>query len=164
MMIRDRVHFKRLLSSLMFLAAFSSPWAASADQPVHLTTSGLTSWLAAYGDAWESRDPEKAATLFSEDASYQVTPYEQPHIGRNGVREYWAGVTANQQNVQFESQTLGITGNTGIAHWSAEFDVVPAGIRIRLDGIFILEFDESGRCQRLREWWHSETDDAESGN
>ncbi len=163
MVMRKRVHIKRLLSSLMLLALISSTSSAVAEQSADLTTSALAAWLVAYGDAWESTDSEKAAALFAEDSSYQVTPYEQPHIGRNAIREYWASVTADQSNVQFEFQTLGITGNTGIAHWSAEFDVVSAGIHISLDGIFILAFDESGKCQRLREWWHSETRDLESG-
>lgn len=123
-----------------------------------LTMSSLSAWLDAYGSAWETRDADAAANIFSADATYRVTPYEEPHVGKDGVRNYWAGVTENQRNVRFEHEALSATGNTGIAHWSANFDVAPEGTNIELDGIFVLEFDEDGKCRRLREWWHLKTD------
>lgn len=123
-----------------------------------LTMSALSSWLDAYGEAWESRDADAAATIFSKDATYQVTPYEDPHVGREGVRSYWAGVTENQRNVRFEYEPISVSGNTGVAHWSADFDVAPDGPHIELNGIFVLQFDADGKCRRLREWWHLQTD------
>ncbi len=126
-----------------------------------LMMSDLSNWLEAYGEAWESRDADAAANIFSEDATYQVTPYEEPHVGQDGVRDYWAGVTESQRDVQFEHQAISVTGNTGIAHWSATFEVAPDGTTLELDGIFVLEFDEDGKCQRLREWWHLQTPGAE---
>ena len=133
---------------------------AQADASAELTMAQLTEWLDAYGEAWESRDPDKAAGLFAENSSYQVTPYEEAHMGQAGVHQYWAGVTANQTNIKFEYRPLSITDNMGIAHWSAQFDV-PGDIHLELNGIFILEFDEDGKCTKLREWWHLKTHDAE---
>lgn len=122
-----------------------------------LTMRELSSWLEAYGEAWESRDADAAAEIFSDDATYRVTPYEEPHIGKDGVRNYWAGVTENQRNIQFEHRAISVTGNTGVAHWLAAFEVEPDGTKIELDGIFVLEFDEDGKCRQLREWWHLKT-------
>ncbi len=133
---------------------------ARADQ-FTLTMSELSNWLDAYGAAWESRDADAAANIFSRDATYQVTPYEEPHVGRDGVRNYWADVTENQRNVEFEHRAISISGSTGIAHWSASFDVAPDGTKIELNGIFVLDFDEDGKCQRLREWWHLKAAGAE---
>jgi len=127
-----------------------------------LTMAELSAWLDAYGEAWESRDADKAANLFAADSTYQVTPYEETHKGQDGVRQYWEGVTASQRNVVFEYRTLSVTGNTGIAHWSASFDVEPGDVHLELDGIFVLEFDEDGKCTRLREWWHLRSPDAEA--
>lgn len=126
-----------------------------------LTMSALSNWLDAYGEAWESRDADAAAKIFSEDATYQVTPYEDPHVGQDGVHNYWAGVTENQRNVQFDHEPISVSGNTGVAHWSANFDVAPDGPHIELNGIFVLEFDTDGKCRRLREWWHIQTDAGE---
>ncbi len=164
MTVHDQICRKWLVSTLLFFTVIPGSWTVAAEQPVQLTAAYLTTWLSAYGDAWVSRDPEKAAELFSEDTSYQVNPYEQPHVGRTGVYDYWAEVTATQSNIKFDYQTISVTGKTGIAHWSAEFDIPSAGIRIKLDGIFVLEFDQSGKCERLREWWHSETEKLATGS
>lgn len=139
------------------LIGSSAAWA-------ELTVAELTTWLDAYGDAWESRDADSAASLFSEDSSYRVTPYEDAHLGQSGIRQYWESVTANQRNVEFKHQPLSVTGNTGIAHWSAQFDIEPGDTHLELDGIFVLEFDEDGKCQQLSEWWHLKSQDAEGDN
>ncbi len=163
MRIPDRDPFKFFLPFLLALIAVTTPAIAEDDQSSQLTMAALTNWLDAYGDAWESRDPDKAAKLFSEDSSYRVTPYEEPHVGQDGVREYWAGVTANQRNIQFEYQPLSVNGDTGIAHWSVAFDVEPTGTRIELDGIFVLAFDQNGNCRQLQEWWHLRSENADGG-
>ncbi|MGH8246289.1 MAG: hypothetical protein ACREUU_07635, partial [Gammaproteobacteria bacterium] len=84
----------------------------------------------------------------------QDSPYEEPLLGPQGIHAYWTGVTKDQRNVEFRFQVIGVTGSTGIAHWSAAFDVETSKSRIELDGIFILDFDQSGKCRSLREWWH----------
>lgn len=146
--------------AIIVVASAGSGAPALADQAAEITIAGLSRWLDAYGEAWRLRDADKAADLFSEDSSYHVTPFETPHFGPNGVHKYWADVTANQGNIQFEYQPLSIIGNRGIAHWSAQFDIAPEGPQIELDGIFVLDFDENGKCRQLREWWHLRGSDA----
>src|SRR5690606_17277220 len=51
-------------------------------------------WLEAYRRAWEERDPEAAAALFTEDAEYLDNIYGEPHRGRDRGRAYWSDVTA----------------------------------------------------------------------
>lgn len=150
--VRDRL--KILAGCLVLLIALIAPAVAQESRSSQLTIEALTSWLDAYGAAWETRDPIAAAVLFSDDASYRVTPYEEAHLGTDAIREYWATVTAGQRNVRFQYEPLSVSGNTGIAHWSAQFDVEPDGGSIALDGIFVLDFDANGKCQQLREWWH----------
>ena len=120
-----------------------------------LTTAKLDSWLAGYREAWEKRDAERAAQLFTDNARYQEMPFDAPKSGRAGIREYWSGVTADQRDVEFQSQTIAVNGNTGVAHWSAKFKQASTGMTVELDGVFVLEFDpKTGLCSTLREWWH----------
>ena len=120
-----------------------------------LTVAAFESWLARYGAAWETRDASAAGALFTIDARYRETPFEEPKTGRAGIEEYWRGVTADQRDVKFESGLLSVRGATGIAHWSAKFRLASSGATVELDGIFVLEFDASGQCRSLREWWHA---------
>ena len=127
----------------------------SSAQAQSLTNARLVAWLASYGAAWEARDPDRAMVLFTESARYHEMPFDEPKMGRKGIREYWATVTADQRNVQFQSQVLAVHGNTGIAHWSAKFQSQSTGAMLELDGVFVLEFDATnGLCSSLREWWH----------
>jgi uncharacterized protein (TIGR02246 family) len=119
-----------------------------------LTELQLRSWLDAYGAAWETRDPDAAADLFADDVEYYETPFGQPARGREGVRAYWAGATGNQRDVSFAHDILAVTGNRGLARWRVEFTRVSSGTTVRLDGVFLLEFGDDGRCRSLREWWH----------
>jgi nuclear transport factor 2 (NTF2) superfamily protein len=50
----------------------------------------LKSWLDAYGRAWENRDPEAAASLFTEDATYHESPLDELMRGRSKIVEYWS--------------------------------------------------------------------------
>jgi hypothetical protein len=59
--------------------------------------------------------------------------------------------------VKFESKVIAVNGKTGVAHWHAKFRVASTGAILELDGVFVLEFDESGLCKSLREWWHLKT-------
>ena len=124
-----------------------------------ISNQDLTRWLAAYGAAWEGRDAGAAAALFTDDARYQETPYAEPFAGRGGISDYWARVTANQRDVSFEFEPIAVTGDTGIAQWSAKFravsgDANSGGAKVELNGVFVLEFADQAHVRSLREWWH----------
>jgi nuclear transport factor 2 (NTF2) superfamily protein len=111
-------------------------------------------WLAQYGRAWETRDPDEAAALFSHDVRYFETPFAAPAEGRNGVREYWAHATRRQTDVTFSYELVSVFGQRAVARWSAQFTRVSSGVTAELDGVALLDFDEEGLCRELREWWH----------
>lgn len=115
----------------------------------------LEQWLTRYGEAWENRDADKVGDLFAANAVYYETPYAEPFRGRKGVRDYWSSVTADQRDVSFRSEVVGIAGDTGVARWNAKFKLASSGASVELDGVFLLEFDGSGLCTSLREWWHA---------
>jgi ketosteroid isomerase-like protein len=116
----------------------------------------LTDWLERYRQAWEERDPDLAAALFTDDATYAETPFAEPFQGPDGVRNYWATVTPHQQDPKFRYEVLAVDeeAGRGIAWWHCELTVVETGSPIVLDGIFVLDFADDGRVRTLREWWH----------
>jgi uncharacterized protein (TIGR02246 family) len=125
------------------------------DQP--LTIASLQSWLGRYKDAWEQRDAAQAAGLFTENALYHELPFDAPKSGRDGIRNYWTTVTADQRDIRFTSQVVATNGPTGVARWSAHFVLASTGTRVELDGVFVLTFDSGRLCSELREWWHVRT-------
>jgi|SRR5215203_3058419 len=114
----------------------------------------FTNWLDAYKRAWEARDPEAAADVFTADATYQETPFEEPVRGRRGIRDYWFDATRYQEGIEFSYEVLATTETGGIAHWRSEFTRLTSDSAVELDGIFLVELDADGKCTEFREWWH----------
>lgn len=121
-----------------------------------LTPAAAAAWLGRYKEAWEQRDAQRAAALFTENAAYHEMPFDAPKAGRSGIRDYWTTVTADQRNIAFTSQVVAVTGSTAVARWSSRFTLASNGARVELDGVFILTF-EGELVSELREWWHVKT-------
>jgi ketosteroid isomerase-like protein len=144
--------FNRIGGSLVIASILACM--SGAVEAKSLTSAALAAWLERYGAAWEARDASAAGSLFAPDARYRESPFDEPMKGRSGIEEYWRSVTADQREVRFESRIIAVNGNTGVAHWSAKFRRESTGAMVELDGVFVLEFDSSGQCSTLREWWH----------
>ncbi len=110
----------------------------------------LAAWMDAYGRAWEERDPDQAAALFTNDATYAETPFDEPAVGHDGIRAYWRDAVGPQRDITFGYEI--VSAEPAVVRWWASFR--RADSANELDGVFILDFDEpTGRCSRLREWW-----------
>jgi uncharacterized protein (TIGR02246 family) len=116
----------------------------------------IEEWLAAYGRAWETKDPEAAARLFAEDATYKETPFSEPMRGREAIGNYWSKVEPNQDDISFGSEILSVGGERAFVHWWASYVRKANRQPTRLDGMFLLFFDGQGLCRSLQEWWHAD--------
>jgi hypothetical protein len=99
-------------------------------------------------------DDEAAGALFTKDATYRSDPFGEPHRGRDAIRAYWRRVTATQSNVAVAMGRPVVAGNRAVVEWWTEMD--SDGTPVTLPGALILEFDESGRCRALREYFNLE--------
>ena len=108
-------------------------------------------WLARYRRAWIERDADAASRLFTEDAIYREQPFEPPFIGRAGIRDYWARVTASQTSVELRYGRPVVDGRRLAVEWWANLGTADGPIT--LAGEFLLRFAESGECRELREYW-----------
>ena len=109
-------------------------------------------WVAAYGHAWETRDPAAAAALFSANSSYRSNIFEEPHVGREGVAEYWSSVTEAQSDVRVQMGRPFNDGRRVAVEFWTRMNV--AGAPVTLPGCLLLELDGDGLCRSLREYWH----------
>lgn len=119
---------------------------------------GVTEWLDAYGKAWETRDPDAAAELFTDDALYQWGPFGRRLRGRLMIREAWADAVEQQDKVEFGYEVLTASNRGGLVRWWCAMDEPASGVRTQLEGIFRLAFDEQGLCKSFEEWFNSKSD------
>ena len=123
--------------------------------------SDFKSWLDAYGRAWETQDAQAAAELFTDDATYQETPFDEPMRGRAAIAEYWSTNVAEQDQVRFGYEILATTEDKGIARWWTTFVDIASKAEVKLDGIFVVSLDAENRCDVFQEWWHAQANPAQ---
>jgi hypothetical protein len=114
----------------------------------------IDDWAELYARAWEEADDEAAGALFTEDATYRSDPFGDPHRGRDAIRSYWREVTASQSNVTVVVGRPVVEGRRAVVEWWTQMD--NDGTPVTLPGALILEFDESGLCRALREYYNLE--------
>lgn len=108
-------------------------------------------WIDAYRRAWETRDADAAASLFTSDATYRANIFEEPHVGQDGVHGYWSSVTESQSDVSVRMGRPFIDGErVAVEFWT---NMKVGGEDVTLSGCLLLDF-EGGLCRRLREYWH----------
>ncbi|HUF68375.1 MAG TPA: nuclear transport factor 2 family protein [Longimicrobiales bacterium] len=116
----------------------------------------LDNWLAAYGLAWERSDAQAFAALFTPDVHYHWTPFEEARVGRDAVAQAFEAAVVRQRDIRFAASVLSRGDPGGIAHWQCSFRRAGADYTVRLDGMLMVEFADSGLCRIFREWWHSD--------
>jgi hypothetical protein len=111
----------------------------------------LGTWVEAYRQAWVEMDPEAAADLFTDDATYRSFIFDEPHVGRDGVRSYWSEVTATQAEVQVTMGRPTVDGpRAAVEFWTT---MENSGEEVTLVGCLLLIFDDDGRCRSLNEYY-----------
>ena len=112
----------------------------------------IEEWIEAYRVAWENRDPEAAAALFSRDCSYRENIIEEAHLGRDGVAQYWSTVTEAQSEVSVRmGRPFAKNDRVAVEFWT---NMLAGSDPVTLAGCLLLDFDSDGLCRRLREYWH----------
>ena len=119
-----------------------------------MTHDEATNLIEIYGKAWETRDPELIATIFSEDATYN-DPKEKENIGIEEIKNYWKyKVIGEQSDIIFNLKHVWVDGDTVIAEWHATFKDIKRNLFIDMDEVAIFSVKD-GKFGSLREYYKS---------
>lgn len=111
-------------------------------------------WLDNYVEAWKSYDEEKIVALFSQDAQYYYGPYRQPLRGRDAIIADWLVNPDPPNSFTASYRPLVVEGNTAVANGrSTYFEADGQTLKREFDNIFLLRFDQAGRCTEFTEWF-----------
>ena len=119
----------------------------------------IQQWVDAYAQAWRNRDADAAAALFTEASLYRDHPLQPAHRGSEGVRSYWANVTATQDRVDARMGRPVESADGRRAAVEFWVRMLNGGVEVTLIGILFLRFADDGRCDELRETWFVEPGD-----
>jgi ketosteroid isomerase-like protein len=107
-------------------------------------------WLAAYERAWRSPGTAALRDLFVEDATYQMSPYEQPVVGLAAIGAMW--------DEEREGPDEEFVMTTDVVAVDGDISVVRVEVRYgepvvrEYRDLWVVRFGEDGRCVAFEEW------------
>ena len=122
-----------------------------------LTKETVASWLRSYVKAWESEDPNAIGALFTEDATYRYHPFEAPVIGRLAIVASWVDDQDPPGTYDASYEPIAIDGDLAVAQGRSRYfkDASKSELDRVFDNLFLIQFDDQGRCRSFREWFMS---------
>lgn len=117
-------------------------------------TASVNAWLERYVSAWKSYDKQAIGDLFSEDAVYLYTPFDQPLRGRGAIIASWLEQADSPGTYDAQYKPLIIQENTAVVNGRTQyFKADGKTLQREFDNLFIIRFDEQGSCTEFREWY-----------
>jgi len=114
----------------------------------------VDAWLEAYVDAWKTYDPVAIGNLFSEDAVYRYHPYDEPVRGRDAIVASWLEQPDSSGTYDGHYQVDLIDGDRAASRGrSLYFEADGVTQKAEWYNLFLLRFDQDGRCSDFCEWY-----------
>jgi ketosteroid isomerase-like protein len=107
-------------------------------------------WLAAYEAAWRAPGTEGLAGIFTDDATYRQSPYEEPVVGLDAIRRMWDAERDGPDEVfSIATDILAVDGPTAVVRVEVRYG---EPLRQEYRDLWIMNLDGDGRCSSFEEW------------
>jgi hypothetical protein len=115
----------------------------------------LQAWLDAYLEAWRSYDPAQIGALFSDDALYAHSPFDEsnPVQGRAAIVANWLEEPDATGSWEAHYVPIAIDGNIAVAQGRTRYLLPDGTLEHEFANTFVMQFDQAGRCTRFTEWY-----------
>ena len=115
----------------------------------------VSKWLGDYVRAWGNYKPDAIAALFSEDATYSYHPYDEPVVGRAAIVASWLKDPDAPGTYEATYKAIAVDGNVAVVNGRSRYfkDSSRTELTKEWDNIFVIEFDDDGRCRSFCEWY-----------
>jgi ketosteroid isomerase-like protein len=110
----------------------------------------VSSWLAGYESAWRASGTDGLAGLFTGDATYLQSPYEQPVTGLAAIKLMWEREREGPGEVfTLATDILAVDRSTAVVR--AEVSYGPPE-RQEYRDLWVIRFAADGLCSWFEEW------------
>jgi ketosteroid isomerase-like protein len=110
----------------------------------------VSRWLAGYEAAWRGPGTDGLAEIFTEDASYRQSPYEEPVVGLAAIGRMWEEEREEPDEVfALATEIVAVEGPTAVVRAEVGYgDPVHQEYR----DLWVIRLGEDGRCSWFEEW------------
>jgi ketosteroid isomerase-like protein len=110
----------------------------------------VSRWLAGYEAAWRAPGTEGLAAIFTDDARYLQSPYEEPVVGLDAIGEMWQRERDSPDEVfTLATEIVAVDGDTAVVRAEVRYgDPVHQEYR----DLWVLRLGDEGRCSWFEEW------------
>jgi len=108
----------------------------------------VEAWIEKYERAWRTAGIESLAGLFTKDASYRMSPYEEPARGLGEIGALWERERVGpEEEFEMSWELVAVEGDTAVAR----IEVAYVGDTEYRD-LWIVRFATDGRCREFDQW------------
>jgi hypothetical protein len=106
-------------------------------------------WIDAYVETWRTPGTDGLSRIFTEDATYRVSPWKKPNKGLEEIASLWdhARVSADEK-FSLDREITAVDGDVAVA--KIEVNYLHPFRRWR--DLWIMRFAPDGRCSSFEEW------------
>jgi nuclear transport factor 2 (NTF2) superfamily protein len=125
---------------------------------VEINSDTVRRWLDAYSDAWETYDPAKIGSLFTDDAEYRWHPWDEGDEvahGRQRIVAVWMenrdapGTYRGTYRPVLVKDDVAIAVGTSIYYSDDSRETIDRVYH----NLWMLHFADDGRCRSFTEWY-----------
>jgi catechol 2,3-dioxygenase-like lactoylglutathione lyase family enzyme len=121
-----------------------NPFAPAASRTV------VEDWLVAYERAWRSAGTGLLGELFTEDATYQMSPYEKPLVGLGEIAQMWeAERDGPDEPFTMNTALVALQNDTAVVRVEVSYGR-PTPHQYR--DLWLIHLNADGRCTSFEEW------------
>jgi hypothetical protein len=104
-------------------------------------------WVDGYVDAWRREDAEEVERLFTADARYRTSPYEEVKIGHEAIKAFWLDDAGEVFTAVAEP--IAVEGQRAVVRIEVRYG---EPVQQEYRDLWLLQFADGGRVRDFEEW------------
>ncbi len=112
-----------------------------------MTRADVMRWVAGYEQAWRDGDLEAVETLFTEEARYRLSPYDESESGQDAIKALW--LDDEGEVFTMEAEPVALEGRDAVVRVKV---VYGDPVRQEYIDLWVIRFAEDGRAEDFEEW------------
>jgi hypothetical protein len=113
-----------------------------------LDREAVMGWVARYERAWRSPGTDALSGLFTADATYRMSPFEERAEGLAEIAALWERERAGpDESFEMAGEVVAVEGDTGVVRVTVSY-----GTGAEYRDLWVIRLDAEGRCRAFEEW------------